>query len=338
MIKIGKIYIMRRQGVSRLCADISIGRKRSTLWFAVDRAHEPFLCGNRADAFVMALLPTAIRGRHEIICENFMSERLQYQLNEYLIPALISNRADLKFVQIHAPMVKEKYTNCGAIGTVFSGDAESLYTVMKHGRKCEYPLTHIAVFNIEATSGIRDWYKLKNNCYQAEKLAKEQNLKFICVDTNIYKVFHENMAEVCSFRKIACIFALQGLFSIFLLPAQYDAANFKLDSLNAARYELLTANCASTESLLLYCDGGEANHYEKLKALTEWETSWHWLHSCINKSTGSYNCGHCISCTRDLTIFYKLKRLECYQDVFKIKKFGFLTRILSGIKKIRGFI
>lgn len=319
MIRIGKAYMVRRHGKSRLCADISIGVKRRTLWFAVDSIQEKYLCKDRADAFVMSLLPIAMRERHEIICEDFMSERLQYQLNEYLIPALI-NKEDLGVVRIHASIAKGKYSNKGAIGTFFSGDANSLYTIMNHGRGCEYPLTHIVVFNVGAFGKFRGLNKFKNECSQAEKFAKEQNLKIICVDTNIYKVLHENLTEVCSFRKIACIFALQGLFSIFLLPAQYDAANFKLDLLDAARYELLTANCASTQSILLYCDGSEVSHFEKIKVLTEWEPSWRWFHPCINKSIVRYNCGHCVSCVRDLTILYKLKRLECYQDVFKIKK------------------
>ncbi len=287
MIKIGKVYIVRRLGHSRLCADISIGRKSSTIWFSVDSMQENHLCRDRADAFVLALLPVAMREKHGIVCEDFMSEQLQYQLNEYLIPALI-NGDDLESVQIHAPIAKEKYSNNGAVGSIFSGDADSLYTIMNHGRDCEYPLTHIAVFNVDSFGKIRDLDKFKNKCSHAEKFAKEQNLKVVCVDTNIDKVLHENLAEVCSFRKIACIFALQGLFSIFLLPAQYDAANFKLDLLDAARYELLTANCASTQSILLYCDGSEVSHFEKIKALTEWEPSWRWFHPYIEKLVDSY--------------------------------------------------
>ena len=54
----------------------------------MESTHAEYLCIGRADPFVMALLPAAMRGGHEIVCEDAMSERLHHQLCGHVIPAL----------------------------------------------------------------------------------------------------------------------------------------------------------------------------------------------------------------------------------------------------------
>ena len=56
MIKIGKVYIEHTQVQARLCADLSLNGKGTTLWFGVKKAYADYLCNERSDAFVMALL------------------------------------------------------------------------------------------------------------------------------------------------------------------------------------------------------------------------------------------------------------------------------------------
>ena len=150
MLHIGKSYIIREGRVSRLCADLTIGDRRTTLWFGVDSAQEEWLALGRADAFVMALLPSAMRGGHEIVCEDPMSERLHHQLIDGLIPALSFAGEPYRLIKIVAPLTTEQVPNQGAVGTGFSGGVDSLYTIMKHGADSEFPLTYIAIFQSRA--------------------------------------------------------------------------------------------------------------------------------------------------------------------------------------------
>ena len=76
MIRIGQLSIQHTEGQARLCADISLNGKGTTLWFGVDISHAHYLCEGRSDAFVMALLPAAMRGGHDIVSETPKSERL----------------------------------------------------------------------------------------------------------------------------------------------------------------------------------------------------------------------------------------------------------------------
>ena len=134
MIRIGKSRIERSQKYSQLCADIQIDEKTAELYFRIDHAQEKYLCQGRADAFVVAILPLAIRHNHSIVCEDVISERLHYQLNEYFIPTLIFEKGEEEPISIQAEPESAAYPNQGAIGTVFSDDVHSLYTIMQHGK------------------------------------------------------------------------------------------------------------------------------------------------------------------------------------------------------------
>lgn len=270
MIIVGKSYIAHDTGNSKLCADIQIDEKHFTIYFMIDDAQENYFAIGRADAFVMSILPLAIQGNHEIICEELLSERLCYQLNEYLIPALIFEKGREHLIKIKAPFIAEPYLNQKAVGTIFDGSADSIYTIMKHWGECEYPLSYITVFNI----GLSEEAGLNNNfeklCNQAYEFAGKYGLKTIVLDTNLNEVLQEKFKSICSFRNLACVLALQGLFSMYLMPSRYDAAQFKLDLENSARYDLLLAQCAATESLSIYTSGAEIRYKEKLEKLNIW--------------------------------------------------------------------
>lgn len=321
MMRIGKTYVERRDDKSYLCADIVIAGHKATLWFAIEQSQEDYLCIGHADPFVMALLPSAMRGNHEIICEDSVSERLYYQLNAHLIPALSFAGEIYHPIKIKAPLAAETCRNAGAVGTGFSGGVDSLYTIMRHPEGSEYPLTHVAVFNAGVFEG-EDYKKtFAQSCGRAGQFAKEQNLKTVFLDTNLQEVLPERFLDVCSFRYLACALALQGLFSIYLLSSGRDAVNFTFNLRNSSAFDLLTVNCASTETVSFYLSGVEIKRVEKLRLLAEWEPSWKWLHPCFHRILGEKNCGRCQKCIGDLTTLYALGKLDRYQMVFDIKEY-----------------
>lgn len=318
---IGKTYIVKVDKFSRLCADIRTDKRGITLWFAVDSSQEEYLCVGRADAFVVALLPMAMRGTYDIVCEDPMSERLLYQLNNYLIPMLASTGIRYHRIHISAVYTKERYSSQGAAGTGFSGGVDCLYTIMRHGVTSEYPLDYIAVFNtgnIEKGFGKEAFWE---NYKQAVYFANEQKMKAIYVDTNFWEALPEDYSSIYSFRNLSCALALQGLFSVYLLSSAGSAKNFKLKLNRCNRYDLLTINCMMTESISFYLSGTEVERWEKIEALTEWVPSYNWLHPCTAGIVGQPNCGHCRKCIRDLTVLYALGKLERYESVFDIEDY-----------------
>lgn len=265
MIKIGKGYLHKSEGKMLLCSDVSIDQRVFKLWFLVDEKWGGCLGIGRADALLMALLPTAMRAGHEIQCEDAISDKLRFKLKEYLIPALAMEEDNhfYQLVQIRAPLTKERYPNLGAVGAGFSDDDYFRYTAICHGQKSEYPLSHVSVFNIGNSEYDKGSDGLKKTIRKAEDFAQKHNLEMLYVDTNFDEVLHENFEQVSTFRKLACVLAVQGLFSVYLFPTSSYAGEFRLDINYCVSYDLLSTNCASTEALAIYPSGIELDLNKK---------------------------------------------------------------------------
>ncbi len=66
----------------------TIDGKGKTVWYQVDRQWEGYVCTERNDASLLAVLHWAMVNGYDIECEAPISEELFYKLNETLIPAL----------------------------------------------------------------------------------------------------------------------------------------------------------------------------------------------------------------------------------------------------------
>lgn len=321
MIKIGALYRQTKNGQARVCADISLNGKVTTLWFGVEEAQAEYLCAERSDAFVMALLPAAMRGGYEIVCETPMSARLHYQLTNYLIPSLCNEGKQYKKSKITGPLTAQKVSNRSGVGTGFSGGVDSLYSIMTHSQDSEYPLTHIAVFNVGAFDGDAYRENFKKACLDAVPFAREQDLKLVCLDSNIVDVLPENFLEVYSFRNIVGAMALQSLFSVYLVSSDQAFSKFTFDFTNNGTYDLLMVHCAQTESLAFYSAGGQVYRHQKLEALAEWEPAHRWLHPCFRQRLSRGNCGKCKKCIFTMAALYAYGTLERFETVFDVEAY-----------------
>lgn len=320
MFHIGAIYRKESEGQARLCADISADGRGTTIWFGIDPAHRDDLCDQRSDAFVMALLPTAMRKGQDLSCETPMSRRLHYHLENDFVPALTQAGELYHPIRIHAPLTERPVKNKGAVGTGFTAGVDSLHTVMTHGPKSDYPLTHLAVFNI-FFGGTQHRAAFLQTCRAAASFGEEMGLSMVFLDNNLEDALPERLKDVHSFRNIACAMALQGLFSQYLLSSGYSVERFKLELHESAFFDLLTVSCAQTESLNIHLAGCAMHHIQKLEALSGWEPSYRWLHSCVRVPVGRPNCGTCRKCIHNLCALYALGKLEQYQEVYDIPAF-----------------
>lgn len=114
MIRIGRVSLAPAGERVRLCAEVEQEGQTQILWFEVDGCYAEHLCTDRADPFVFALMPLAVGTRQDIQCADGVSERLHYQLEQYLLPALCGE----KELHIHAPLRSER-TCCEGIAGVF---------------------------------------------------------------------------------------------------------------------------------------------------------------------------------------------------------------------------
>lgn len=133
MIQVSKIYIQHVDGQARLCAAISLNGRGTTLWFGVEESQAGYLCAGRGDPFIMALLPAAMRAGQDIHCETPMSERLHYQLEQYLIPSLCAAGTLYRPIRIHAPLTAEPVPN--QHGVAFSAEARRKARILRAAKQ-----------------------------------------------------------------------------------------------------------------------------------------------------------------------------------------------------------
>ena len=314
-LKIGKTWIEHAEGQARLCSHIRINGREEVIWYGVNSEQEKYLIRDRSDPFVMLLLPTAMRGSLTMTSEDPMSERLHYQLQDLLMPALCSKGDRYHYVNIFTPLTNEPVSSEGAVVTGFSGGVDSLYTIFTHGKDSLLPVTHLTVFNsgvYEGRNYRRNFQRFSENC---RRFADELGLKTIFVDSNVYEALPEEYISVVSYRLLSFALAIQPLASVYLLSSGYQAELFHISSERAAYNDLLTVSCAGTESLRIYLPGAETTRIGKLEAISSWDPSFRWLSSCIWTDSGKKNCGHCKKCMWDLAALYAMGRLENYSPV-----------------------
>lgn len=321
MLSIGEVYLQNLPEQTRLCADISADGRGTTLWFGLEPDQAHYLCAERSDAFVMALLPMAMRRGSDIHFQTPMSRRLRYQLENYLVPTL-AGAGDLYHpIRLHGPVTDEPVKNEGAVGTGFTGGVDSLYTIMTHGADSDYPVTHLAVFNAAFFGETKRLETFRRVCRETRKFAEEMQLNTVFLDNNLADALPERMLDVYSFRNIACAMALQGLFSQYLLSSGGDVSRFQLDLRESSRYDMLTISCAQTDSLAIHWSGSPVKRFRKLEELADWEPAQRWLHSCMRAPLGASNCGNCLKCVRDLCSLYAQDNLEKFSAVYDIPAF-----------------
>lgn len=319
MLKIGKLHKEEADGFIRLCSEISIGEKRQTLWFGVPSWQADALSFNRADPFLVAMLPTAMRLGAEVMSEDPVSERLHFQLRNDLIPTLAQGGELYHEIDLCTPVTSRLLTSGGAVAGAFSGGVDSMYTLYRHGPDSEYPLTHLAVFNsgVYEGSGYRKGFQ--EACNRCTAFAYEQGLATVFVDSNVYEVLGaERYLDIVTFRLAACALAVQGLVSVYLLSSGYAFEQFEIDVHHAVCFDPLSVPSMCTESLQFYLSGAETDRLSKLEAISAWDPSYSWLSPCIFGKPGKQNCGHCKKCMRDLATLYAFGKLECYNRVFDV--------------------
>ena len=337
-IHIGKSYLEHlpaddtQEAQTRLCSRIRIGNHETVLWFGVGAEQETALSIGRADAFVMALLPAAMRQSLDIVCGDPMSLRLHHQLMHDLVPAITYNGDMFHMIRINAEVSSEKISSTGVTATGFSGGVDSLYSVCMHGSDSLFPVTHLAVFNSGVFEGKKYRLEFLKACKNCGRFADENGLETIYVDSNLYELLDENYIQVATYRLLACALSVQGMVSVYLLSSAFYITDFALTQDHAACYDPLTVSSACTETLQFYLFGVHVNRIEKLKALTHWPPAHRWLHPCAYGESGAVNCGRCKKCMWDLAALYAFGELDQFRAVFNIDDY------LKNLPQRLGFV
>ena len=129
MLTIKQPRIERSERNVRMITDIVENKCVKTVWIEVDKKYEPYLCTERADAFVIGFLHYAMSHNHDIICEVPMGEYLYYQITTYLIDAIAKGSPLMHNIKITADVDQNDLPCGGKVGTGISCGIDSLHVL-----------------------------------------------------------------------------------------------------------------------------------------------------------------------------------------------------------------
>ena len=333
-ILVGKPYLkaIPASHAVRLCAELSIEREHVyTMWFEVEEKYGQYLCHEHSDPFVVVLLFYAMEHDLDIAFEQAMSERLYYQLTEYLLPCISENISAYSKIVLRGPVSGEALPCAGAVGAALSGGVDSFYTLMRHiDRGPNYSITHFAFFN-EGACGeyggedARARYHERINWIQ--DVAFQLGREMVLVDGNASEFLQENHLKTHSFRTLSNVLALQKLFGKYYYSSTYPFARFRFDPGEPAYYELLIVHCLSTDNTTFYLSGGEITPLGKIRAIAEFPLTYNRLNVCVVEATNCSKCGKCkrrmlqLYCVDKLDLLFAVGNRKTYcNEVFPILK------------------
>ncbi len=200
----------------------------------------------------------------------------------------------------------------------FSGGIDSLATLVNN--RIEYPESHpgylrdgLLVFGLE----VRDREKFKNVLSSISTIAKESDLTFIPVYTNMIQLGPNNPVEFwenfwlnqymsASFSSIAHAFSKRwGSFSI---NSSHDIPNLIPHGSNP-----LLTGCYSSWDLIIKEEGISFSRFEKTKMISKWDIALQKLRVCNVTDAyqdGRLNCGKCEKCIRTMLALLACDALE----------------------------
>lgn len=275
---------------------------------------------------------------YDIVSEGEMSEKLQYQLEEYWIPTLSKCIDGYCNIRIDAPLNNSRLSNAGAVGTGISGGTDSFFTLLSHTKRTEtsFNITHVTYLNLGGVgyAGIRE--DKDNRITLLQRVANELNIKLVCVDTNeadYYKGIRH--VETHPLRTLSQVIILQKLFSKYYFSSTFSTYDFKVTKKDAAYYDLMTIPLLSTETLSFYSHDAKTSRIEKLDYISSFPVTHDKLTVCIR---AVYNCGICEKCKRTMLELDLLGKLDLYKNSFDVNQFKknktfFLIESISRRKK-----
>ncbi len=304
-------------------ADFSTSQMKSVLWFRLDATYRDCILLERGDAFLIGLLLHAMALGEDIYLDCAMSEKLYYNLSQYLVPAFSLANPSLQKVGIFPRSLDNAVLNTGkAVATGFSGGVDSFSTIHDHlvNPACprNYRLTHLTFFNVGSHGdygGDAARTLFKERCSILKGYPSDCGLEYIVIDSNISEILRRNYEETYTIRSMAPVLLLQKLFRTYYYSAGYRMDEFILTTFDMALYDLLNTAMLSTESVSIYSTGCQYTRVEKTAMIADYEPTWQYLNVCACRHG---NCSTCFKCLRTLLTLDILGKLNNYGRVFDL--------------------
>lgn len=334
---INKIEKKLKDNAIRMTAFITFDNKEEECWFEYPLEYQEYVCNERCDAFVIALLPYAMKHNLNIKSNVPISEKLYYQVVSYYIPVLSKYQSHFYSIELSSMVEKGSLNKGHAVGTGISCGVDSFYSVTKHIENVpdSFKLTHLVSMNVGSfgyQGGEFSYNWFQDELVKALKVSKELNLPLITINSNLMEVYQEAHGESGTLRMVGAILGLQKLFSVYYISAGFDIKDFNIESEENDDYDLFNLLSGSNESTIFYSTGLEATRFERTRFISKYPVTYDTLTVCMG---GNENCGKCEKCMRTMGALYALDVLDRYNKSFNVDDFK--RHKVKNLAKIRYF-
>lgn len=333
-----------RGGTSLIC-EIEINGKKDKLFFQCENKWKKYLLTERADAFVVLLLPVAMREKHDIASYLPITEKLKENLEKIFIPTLCEKDKSLYNPKIFADS-ESKLIGGNAVGTANSLGVDSFYTIYKYAnaKDDDLRITHfymgavsLDLWGTKAKDLFAYLEKKKYNYERYKLVADELGKELIMTYSNFIefmcKKFKYNHVSVHTYITLAEILCLKKLWKTYLFSSTFPESDFPIKdtrNMDCSHYDELTTKSLSVPDLLFKSSGAEVSRYEKTKILADYPMAQKYLRPCFNfmslnksQKKNMKNCGRslCPKCLRLLVSADVSANLEKFKNVVDIEKY-----------------
>lgn len=312
-------------GQARLSCWFTSSGARRELWYNFDAALAPYLCFERCDGFLIALLTLAMSRKENIRLLGPVSEQLFYNTTRSLIPILCILLPELTPIQVTPQdLVIAPLGGNEGVGTGFSGGIDSFCTVAEHldsDVPSGFRVTHLVHANVGAYGpGGRAVFTARQHHLQA--CATQLGLPLITIDSNLDDHLVTDFSSTHSLRNLSCVLLLQGLFRRFLYSSAYSFGDCNIVSLtDGAAMDPMAIHLLSTESTQSQVVGCQYSRIAKTQIVSAYPLSYDFLTVCVQPEEERPNCSVCWKCARTQLTLEMLGALKNYQKVFDLARY-----------------
>ena len=326
MIKIGNPYIGNGLDCNtvRLICDIEDDGNLRSLYIEVDKTYEKYLCYELSDAFLIAMLPCAMRTGQDIQCESPVTDQLLHNIKTFLIPSLSKHDDALYHAKIIA-QTDDAPIEGHAVGAGFSCGIDSFHTLKSYlNSDCKsLNITHLYNTSVGAFGCYHNPQEAREKIRERVKIVAEQlGLPLIVTDSN-YRVFSSKRwrhVYIHIYATMFSVFALRKLWKVYhYASSAYDLSQFSVvnnSRSDTAHYDLLSACCFSVPGLKINMTGLNESREEKLSIIADFALARKYLHVCIRH--GHENCNICPKCKRTILQIDMLGKIHEFSDAFDV--------------------
>lgn len=306
------------------------------LWFSVPAEFGRYLCTERSNAFVVAMLWYALVAESDIIFEAPLSKRLYDGIVNRLMPELQGN--GLAPIQLIGPITSEPVVCAGGVATGMSGGVDSLYTLHCYGSD-DAPegmrLTHLTYYTGNFRYPLHPDGRDNQTLFRiaeshaepiiqnARQKAQHAGLPFILTNSNLDADYYRGgLIYTVMYRNAAYSLALEHLHRVYISSSSGHAHGVYEVSLFSPtqHYEDLLCDCLRTETFR-YMSSDQATRVEKLRVLADDEGAQRFVAVCYAPSEDDRNCGECYGCWKTVVPLDLLGKLDLFSETFDVPQY-----------------